>query len=235
VSLHDEKVIEPDTRGRDTLAAARIEANMDEILKRAKKRQARAEQIIKELDLVGRWSAYGRPIVVGSVSTGLVVEPDIDMEVYTEDPQTADGFRVAAELAENDHIIGVIFRNELLKPGGAWIYWEIHYRDDDGVVWTIELYHSKPTAPYAGWMEQFAGAMQKVLTDEHRVAILTIKEALCANGTMRDTKSFYIYRAVIGDGVRTFDEYTAWMEANKPDGMMEWTLDGDEGGAHEPN
>jgi hypothetical protein len=205
---------------------------MNQILERAARRQARAEQIIADLDLVNRWAPYGRPIVVGSVSHRLVVEPDIDMEVYTEDPQVADGFRVAAALAENNHVIGVIFRNELLKPGGAWIYWEIHYRDDDGVVWTIELYHSRLTGPYAGWMEQFAHAMQKVLTDEHRVAILTIKEALCANGTMRDTKSFYIYRAVIADGVRTFDEYTAWMEANKPDGMMEWTLDVNEGSKH---
>jgi hypothetical protein len=204
---------------------------MNEILKRAEERQARAEQVIAELDMVNRWSPYGRPIVVGSVSTGLVVEPDIDMEVYTEDPQVADGFRVAAALAENDHVVGVIYRNDLLK-GGAWIYWEIHYRDDDGAVWTIELYHSTFDAPYAGWMEQFAHAMQRVLTDEHRVAILTIKEALCANGTMRDTKSFYIYRAVIGDGVRAFDEYTAWMEANKPDGMMKWTIDADGGGGH---
>jgi hypothetical protein len=198
---------------------------VNEILERAAKRQARAEQIIAELDLAGRWAPYGRPIIVGSVSHHLVVEPDIDMEVYTENPQVADGFRVAAALAENNHVIGVIFRNELLERGGAWIYWEIDYRDDDGVVWTIELYHSKPAAPYAGWMEQFAADTQQVLTDEHRVAILTIKEALCANGTMRDTKSFYIYRAVIGDGVRTFDEYTAWMEATKPDGMMEWTPD----------
>jgi hypothetical protein len=205
---------------------------MNEVLERAAKRQARAEQIIADLDLVNRWTPYGRPTVVGSVSHRLVVEPDIDMEVYTEDPRVADGFRVAAALAESDHVIGVIFRNELLK-GVGWIYWEVHYRDDDGVVWTIELYHSRPTALYAGWMEQFAGAMRKVLTDEHRVAILTIKEALCANGTMRDTKSFYIYRAVIADGVRTFDEYTAWMEANKPSGMMQWTLEANEGNDHE--
>ena len=205
---------------------------MNEILQRAEARQTRAEEILEELDLVNRWSPYGRPIVVGSVSHRLAVEPDIDIEVYTEEPRVADGFRIAAALAELDHVIGVIFKNEL-RARGAWLYWEIHYREDDGVVWTIELYHSTPNAPYAGWMEQFAHAMQKVLTDEHRVAILTIKEALCANGTMRDTKSFYIYRAVIGDGVRTFDEYAAWMEATKPDGMMEWTLDADEVRGHE--
>jgi hypothetical protein len=211
------------TQGRHALDAAGTEGSMNEILERAAKRQARAEQIIADLDLVGRWSKYGRPIVVGSVSTGLVVEPDIDMEVYTEDPRIADGFRVMAAVAESKNVVSIVFKNSL-ETRGAWLYWEIHYRDDDGVVWTIELYHSTPTAPYAGWMEQFAGAMQRVLTDEHRAAILSIKEVLCRQGTMRDTKSFYIYRAVIADGVRSSDEYTAWMAANKPSGMMEWTL-----------
>ena len=195
---------------------------MNELLEKAARRQAQARQIITELDLLDRWALYGRPIVVGSVSTGLVVEPDIDMEVYTTEPQIADGFRVMAAVAESDRVVRITFKNEY-ETRGAWLYWEVHYRDDDGVVWTLELYHTAPTAPYAGWMEQFAGTMQRVLTDEHRVAILAIKEVLCEQGTMRDTKSFYIYRAVIADGVRSFDEYTAWMEANKPDGMMEWT------------
>ena len=51
----------------------------NEILQRAEARQARAEEILEELDLVNRWSPYGRPIVVGSVSHRLVVEPDIDL------------------------------------------------------------------------------------------------------------------------------------------------------------
>ncbi|MBN1917279.1 MAG: hypothetical protein JW889_05160 [Verrucomicrobia bacterium] len=195
---------------------------MNEILGRAEARQARAQEILDELDLINRWLPHGRPIVVGSVSTGLVVEPDIDMEVYADRPQIADGFRVMAAVAESERVVRIAFKNEF-ETRGAWLYWEIHYRDDDGVVWTIELYHSTPNAPYAGWMEQFAGAMQRVLTDEHRVAILSIKEVLCKQGTMRDTKSFYIYRAVIADGVRSFDEYTAWMAKHKPEGMMEWT------------
>lgn len=198
--------------------------NSDALLERAAKRQAQARRILDELGLVNLWSPYGRPVVVGSVSTGLVVEPDIDMEVYSDDPRIADGFRVMAAVAESKNVIRIDYKKHSRADGG-WLYWEIHYRAGDGVVWTIETYFCTPHSPYAGGTERFAGELERVLTDEHRVAILAIKEALCANGTMRDTKSFYVYRAVIEGGVRSFDDYTAWMEANKPDGVMEWTPD----------
>ena len=207
--------------------------NLDGLLERAARRQAQARRILDELDLINLWSPYGWPVVVGSVRHGLVVGPDIDMEVYADDPRIADGFRVMAAVAESKSVTRIDYKNHS-GPDGAWLYWEIHYRDDDGVVWTIETYFCTPHSPYAGWTERFAERLERVLTDEHRVAVLAIKEALCANGTMRDTKSFYIYRAAIADGVRSVDDYTTWMEANKPDGMMEWTPVVAGRGSHEP-
>ena len=45
----------------------------DDLLVRALRRQRRAQTILAELDPLARWCSLGRPVVVGSVRTGLVV------------------------------------------------------------------------------------------------------------------------------------------------------------------
>jgi hypothetical protein len=192
------------------------------VLARAEKRRKRALQIVDELDLIGRWSQYGRPVVVGSVSHGLVVAPDIDMEVCAEDPQIAHGFEVMAQVAESSNVVRIEFKNDL-GTRGKWLYWEVHYRDEDGVVWTIETYFCGPGDPYAHFSERLTENLKKALTEEHRLAILTIKEALCERGLMDDTKSTDICRAVIDDGIRSVDAFLEWIESNKSEGIVEWT------------
>jgi hypothetical protein len=194
---------------------------MHPVLERAEKRWKRARRIIDELDLIGRWSRFGEPVVVGSVSTGLVVAPDIDMEIYAADPQIAQGFQVMAEVAESSNVVRVDFKNDF-DTRGQWLYWEIHYQDEDRVLWNIETYFCGTGDPYAHMSERLTEAMAKVLTDEHRVAILAIKEALCESGLMKDLKSTDIYRAVMDDSIRTVDTFLEWIKTNKAERIEEW-------------
>ena len=194
---------------------------MNAVLARAEKRRKRALQIIDELDLMNRWSPFGRPVVVGAVSHGLVVAPDIDMEVQAEDPQIGQGFQVMAQVAESSNVVRIEFKNDL-GTRGKWFYWEVHYRDEDGVVWTIETYFCGPGDPYAGFSERLTEAMKKALTEDHRVAILTVKEALCERGLMEDTKSTDIYRAVVDDRIRSVGDFLEWIKTNKAEGIVQW-------------
>lgn len=194
---------------------------MNALLRRAEERQRRALRIIEELDLVVRWRRFGQPVIVGSVSHGLVVARDIDLEVYSHDPQMAQGFQVMTEVAESANVVGITFENKL-ETRGAWLYWEIRYRDEDGAVWTIETYFCGPGDPYAHWSERLSDAMREHLTDEHRVAILSIKEALCEQDTIKDARSFDIYRAVMEGGVRSLDGFLEWIKTNEAPGIVQW-------------
>ena len=194
---------------------------MNELLRRAQERRRRALRIVEELDLINRWSRFGEPVIVGSAGHGLVVARDIDIEVYSDDPHIREGFQVMAGVAESSNVVGITFKNEV-ETRGAWLYWEIRYQDEEGKVWTIETYHGGSGDPYAHWPEQLTDAMQKHLTDEHRIAILLIKEALCERGTMNDTKSFDIYRAVMDGGARSLDEFLEWLRTNEAPGIMKW-------------
>ncbi len=52
------------------------------VVRRAEQRRKVAHHILTELDLRERWSAFGRPVLVGAVAYDLVVSPDIDLEIY---------------------------------------------------------------------------------------------------------------------------------------------------------
>jgi hypothetical protein len=89
---------------------------MDEIFLREGKRRERAKKILEKLDLLQRWSHYGRPILVGAFRYGLMVELDIDMVTFSNDPRIEHGFQVMSEVARLPGVWKVRFTNELDGP-----------------------------------------------------------------------------------------------------------------------
>lgn len=64
-----------------------------------------------------------------------------------------------------------------------------------------------------------ADRIVEVLTPDTRRAILQLKtDTPDGAGIM----GIEYYRVVIGGGVRTWNEFTAWRAANPPEGVIEW-------------
>lgn len=110
---------------------------MDEVLRRAEERRRRALNVIETLGLFERWSRYGSPVMVGAVRMRLVVALDIDIEIYSEDPRIAHGFKLMSELAVLPGVWKIRFSNELASPDQG-LYWQIRCRDQVGEVWKID-------------------------------------------------------------------------------------------------
>jgi hypothetical protein len=195
----------------------------DEMARWGAERQAQAERIIRALDLLGRWSAYGQPIVVGAVAHGLVGKPDIDLEVYCERPRIEDGFAVIADLALVPGVWTVRFSNELGGPDQG-LYWQLRYRDPasvvsaTGEVWKIDMWqlgHDHPVPLARDLIEP----MRRALTAETRAAILTIKRDTLVE---RDVHGIDVYRAVLDDGVRTTADVRGWLTTHRASGLTRW-------------
>ena len=77
---------------------------MNRVMTRAVARQAIANRILTELDLVNRWSQFGDCKIVGSVVYHLVVAPDIDLEVWCAEPRVDDGFEVLRACAHHPNV-----------------------------------------------------------------------------------------------------------------------------------
>lgn len=61
--------------------------------------------------------------------------------------------------------------------------------------------------------------IESALTEETRIAILTIKEAVQGRG---DVHSMDVYRAVLDDGVRTAADFLTWQAEHKSVGLTSW-------------
>jgi hypothetical protein len=195
-------------------------AAVADVLRRADERQAAAHSVIAALDLLGRWARYGRPVLVGSVAHGLVVEPDIDVEIYCAQPRVEDGFAVVSALARDPGVWKVRFSNELEGPD-CGLYWQVHYRGpaaQPGEVWKVDMWLLGEDHPGPRGID-LVEPMRQALTPETRAAILRIKEAFLGREWIHGID---VYRAVFDGGVRTPEAYEHWIAAHGPLGLTLW-------------
>ena len=192
---------------------------MESPLARAIHRLHDARNILAQLQLMERWSAFGRPVLVGAVAYGLVVAPDIDIEIYCDEPKIEDGFEVLRACALNPHVKKARFANKLNGPDMG-LYWQLRYQDQNEMEWKIDMWsmrydHPGPTS--AALVEP----MKRALTDETRIAILEIKEQALLE-PLQQCGSIYIYRAVLDDNIRNIDQYKTWLEQHQAGGLTTW-------------
>ena len=192
---------------------------MTDLLERATQRRQIALHILKELSLLDRWSAFGRPVLVGAVAYDLVVSPDIDCEIYCPELRIEDGFRVLSACAQHPSVTQAYFSNHLSGPDKA-LYWRLHYRDTNDEIWKIDMWsaHEDYDLPRS---EHLVEPLRRVLTPATRAIILTLKERRQINPVL-DCPSINLYRAVLEDGVRTEEELQQWIRAHPHSGLSLW-------------
>ena len=177
----------------------------DGLRARADVRARTAYEIVRELDLLGRWSKYGDPVIVGSVGIGVVVAPDIDLEVHADDPQVADGFAVMRPLAElpKSRRITYLDARDRHERGQ---YWKLEYELTADETWTIDMWVFARGVDGGAAM---TAAVRDALTPETRDQVLVIKEEAAALGER--AYGYWLYQAVLDAGVRSYAEFRTWL------------------------
>jgi hypothetical protein len=195
-----------------------MEPCMDQILLRAEERTKRAFNVIQELGLFERWSRCGRPSLIGSVSFGLVVNRDIDLNVISKAPQIKQGFEVVSEIAALPGVLKIRYSN-CLERIDQGLYWQIQYQDPFGDMWTVDNWLVSEDNPHTDLLETLVKRMRQTLNTEQRKAILHIKET-----TQPELKprGIDIYEAVIEDSVRSPHEFAIWFRDRKQPEISQW-------------
>jgi len=192
---------------------------MDTTLTRAIDRLHVAQHILAQLQLMERWSAIGNPVLVGAVAYGLVVAPDIDMEIFCDRPKIEDGFEVLRACALHPRVRKARFANELNGPDMG-LYWQLRYLHEDGQEWKIDMWsmqHDHPGPTSTALVEP----MKQVLTEETRQTILELKAQILLDPPLQ-CGSIHIYRAVLDDGIRNLEQFKIWLEHHQTDGLTTW-------------
>jgi hypothetical protein len=190
------------------------------ILELAKRNQQKAWEIIEDTRIVRIWEGIGAKVnLVGSLRTGLLVKHrDIDFHIYTSSLNLHDSFRAMAELAKNTSVKKIECVN-LLYTVEACVEWHAWYQDMVGELWQIDMIHIREGSRYDGYFERVAERISAVMTDEMKLAILTLKNE---TPDMEKIMGVEYYQAVIRDGVRSYPEFEEWRRFHPVTGVVEW-------------
>ena len=191
---------------------------MNDVLRRAEEKTRQAYEMIEELGLLRRWSRCGRPSLLGAVTYGLVVDRDIDLNIYSGDPSIQNGFEVISDIASLPGVAKIRYSN-CLDTIDQGLYWQIQCRSRRGDAWRVDNWLVSEDHPHAGLLEELAERMPKILTTEHRKAILQIKESAEPNSRARGID---IYEAVIEHGVRSPGEFADWLRTSTRPEISQW-------------
>jgi len=189
------------------------------VLARAAGRLQTAHHILAELRLMERWRPFGDPVLVGAVAYGLVVAPDIDLEIFCDTPRIADGFEVLKACALHPRVRKARFSNHLDGPDQG-LYWQLRYLHEDGQEWKIDMWSVARHHP-GPLSSALVEPMRHALTGHSRQAILEIKEALLLEPGV-PWSSIHVYRAVLEDGVRDLAGFRCWLETHPTSGLVKW-------------
>ena len=191
-----------------------------DILDVARRNQQKAWEIIEKVNVIPIWESIGAQVnLVGSLRMGLLMKHrDIDFHIYTSSLSLADSFRAMAKLAENTSVKKIECVN-LLHTVEACVEWHAWYQDSESELWQIDMIHIRKGSRYDGYFEKFAERLSAVLTDETRYAILKLKY-----DTPESEKIMGIeyYKAVIRDGIRSYEDFMEWRSLHPVTGIMDW-------------
>ncbi len=188
--------------------------NLSEI---SEARRQAALRVIRDSGVVEAWESIGATVnLVGSVRSGLIMKNlDIDFHVYTEEPMLIRG---RAAIARLKGVRDVQFRN-LLDTEEECLEWHVRYDDAEGTAWQLDMIHIRRGSAFDGAIERTTDAIIACLTPETREAILRIKHDAPIGVK---TPGIEVYYAVLTLGLRTYEEFAAWKQANPDINLLGW-------------
>lgn len=193
---------------------------MEDLLRLAELRQARARQMVETSGVSAAWEEIGAEVVpVGSLRTGLLINHrDIDFHIYTGELDPAASFRAVARICANPAVTGMEFRN-LAATEECCFEFHVSLRDERGDSWRVDMIQIRRGSKYDGFFETVADRILAALTPETKRTILMLK---CAAPQSARIMGIEYCRAVMEGGVRSWPEFIAWRAMNPVSGILTW-------------
>jgi hypothetical protein len=178
--------------------------------------QAEAWLMLDALDLAAALASIGPMEVIGSLATGLMVWRDIDLLVIAPGLSASTAHEALARYFGHPKIGAIRYRydhaaqNPANDPNDDRYYYALFYQSDGGHEWKIDISIWIADPPHVERLPP--SSLIERWNDETRLAILWIKDQWFARPEYRMTVySLDIYDAVLDHGVRTPEEFAAYL------------------------
>ena len=153
---------------------------------------------------------------VGSYVMRTMTWRDLDFERMVDEPDWSDHWRLGQALASTGWVWRAscvdAYRDEY-SPDDDGYYWGLRASDPSGgPAWKLDL--------WTGRREEFAPALERratweaLMTEDSRLDILTIKEAVCSHPEYRKSLlSVHIYEAALERRIRGVAAFLEWWQS----------------------
>jgi len=190
-----------------------------DILETSEHLQRQAWKIIEDFHIFQTWENMGAQVnVVGSLKTGLMVNRDIDLHIYTDKLSIRDSFSAMGKLAEKLSLEDIQYKN-LINTEEECIEWHAIYQDNNADKWKFDIIHIRRGSKYDGVVEKVTEVILNKITPEIRRIILGIKYDIPKGTTIPGIE---IYQAVFSGNIKNYDELILWREENPLINSLDW-------------
>jgi hypothetical protein len=190
-------------------------ASDEDLLARQAALQDEGREVLAELDLAGLVADVGPLLVTGSFVSGLMCWRELDVMVFTgSDFSPEDVMALLGRIVGRTDVTGLDYRDErgprcvtgqlrderyhatlTLEQAGRW--------QIDLTLWLHDLHRN-----VTRWHEE----LRERITAEQRIAVLRIKDHWYRQpGYPHRVGGLDIYTAVLDEGIRTLDQFAAWL------------------------
>ena len=186
----------------------------------AQKNETHAHAVIRKSGIIPAWKNIGAEInLVGSLKIGtLGKHPDIDFHTYTPELDIRQSFAVMAQIAQNPQARRIEFVN-LADTEECCFEWHIWFDDNNGTLWQIDIIQIKRGTKYDGYFEKQAEEIKAAMSEEMRQTIIRLKFETPDNFKIAGIE---YYKAVIQDGITSFDDFLKWRKSHNFEGIIKW-------------
>lgn len=182
--------------------------------------QKRAHFILRKLKLIEFLSKFGVPKIVGSVATGLMTWPDIDIDLCANKLDKVGYFKVANYLFGLPCVKRLVLANnevlikELKLQGVPKSFYIGVYVKDKDLTWKIDI-RFLPSL-YSGATE-YARKINLKLNLKNKKIILKIKNDFLFDSGHKKGQSADIYKAVLDYNVKNTKDFLKYIKKDKKD------------------
>jgi hypothetical protein len=175
--------------------------------------RAEADHMLADSGLGPIISAAGF-VMVGSYAMHTMTWRDLDFERVAESPDWEQHWIVGKELSTSSWVWRFSCLNAYRDPRGvhdSGFYWGLRASNPlGGPIWKLDLWTARKGEFALDKREKWS----RLLTEENRLHILAIKEALCNTPEYRRTiLSVHIYEAVLENNIRGLEAFREWHKA----------------------
>ncbi len=196
-------------------------ATAAELLRRAGELTAGAAEVVANLKIGEMVRDLGELAQLGSSVTGLMTWRDIDFTVFSPGATPEHVWAALHPLLIDPRLVQLTFRNDsgartpAGNPSDARYYLVLQIETAPETVWKIDI--SVWLAESKDHQVAETAALRRRLAPETRLAILWIKDIWHRKPEYPlQVSGIDIYHAVLDHGVRTPNEFAAWLSVHNP-------------------